>query len=291
MESLQTAESTLRDQNIWAWNFPKLAFENDALLYSMLAISALHIAKTEPENLEAIDQHRSYLDLGIRRHSEDICNIDKFNANAISLTSSFLRIASFAVLQERTLTPYVPPSEWLHMTRSAGRLLRLTLAHNDDENSIMMRMTRRVPFDVFKEDPFENTNNPELLRLLANDHLDNPVEMIDEESQHAYRSTINQLGAVIDAIKAEEAAPSVGRRMILFAIWIRPRFIDLVDERQPRALVILAHYFALLARFRRLWWIGDTGVRETRAIEKILPMEWQSLMALPQKFLQEDLEM
>ena len=49
---------------------------------------------------------------------------------------------------------------------------------------------------------------------------------------------------------------------MLFPYSIEKGFINLVKEQRPRALVILAHYFGLLARLKYVWFIGDTGRRE-----------------------------
>ena len=76
------------------------------------------------------------------------------------------------------------------------------------------------------------------------------------------------------------AAISV-RRVIGFPMLVHPRFVTLVEEEQPRALVILAHYFALVARLRGLWWMGDSGRREVLGIQSALPEEWQDAMQWP----------
>ncbi|KJK86263.1 hypothetical protein H633G_09884 [Metarhizium anisopliae BRIP 53284] len=55
---------------------------------------------------------------------------------------------------------------------------------------------------------------------------------------------------------------SVARRLVVFPLLVDARFVDMVDEKRPRALVVMAHYFALLAMLRGFWWVGDAGPRE-----------------------------
>jgi hypothetical protein len=69
---------------------------------------------------------------------------------------------------------------------------------------------------------------------------------------------------------------------------VEKSFIDSVEERRPRALVVLAHYFGLLARFRNFWWIGQAGPREVRAIQQIVEDEWQEMMEWPLKAIEEE---
>jgi hypothetical protein len=54
-----------------------------------------------------------------------------------------------------------------------------------------------------------------------------------------------------------------------------------VEEKRPQALLILAHYFALMARYPSVWWIGKTPKREIQGIRDILPHEYQELMRWP----------
>ena len=59
---------------------------------------------------------------------------------------------------------------------------------------------------------------------------------------------------------------------------VQKQFIDLVDARQPRALVMLAPYFKLLGRFNMMWWISDTGQTEIRGIHSALSDDRRRVM-------------
>lgn len=52
------------------------------------------------------------------------------------------------------------------------------------------------------------------------------------------------------------------------------RFIELVGQGIPRAMVLLAVAFALYVRVKKIWWIGECGMREARGIIGILGNEW-----------------
>jgi hypothetical protein len=79
----------------------------------------------------------------------------------------------------------------------------------------------------------------------------------------------------------------IGRRLILFPILVDQRFIDLVGEGNPRALVILAHFFALVAILKSFWFVGNTGTREVRAIAAHLPAHWQGMLEFPLRLVNE----
>jgi hypothetical protein len=66
------------------------------------------------------------------------------------------------------------------------------------------------------------------------------------------------------------------------------KFVDFLAEKRPRALVILAHYFATVSQLSNVWWLGGgtdgkelTARREVHAIQTVLPDEWQGQMIWP----------
>lgn len=53
--------------------------------------------------------------------------------------------------------------------------------------------------------------------------------------------------------------------------------VELLEEKEPRALVVLAHYFArpgpVAGDLEAVWWIGAIARREDEGIHKCLPDE------------------
>ena len=101
------------------------------------------------------------------------------------------------------------------------------------------------------------------------------------KDQEAYEITVSYIGGIWIAMKGPETSAEIGRRLILFPFVVQSQFIDLIEDQQPRALAVLAHYFALLASFRSVWWIGDTGRREVQALNTVLSGKWHDLMSRP----------
>ncbi|MCJ1391436.1 hypothetical protein MMC18_004300 [Xylographa bjoerkii] len=269
---------------------PQLAFEHTALLYSMYAIAALHLSRLEPANAEAIDAYRNYLGLALQEHRKDVSELTKANSDAACMASSLIRIYAFAILQERPLSPYTPPTQFLYMT--SGTLMVFHEAWNsigDDESSVAVKLVKNMTIWSEGETSFEDSwmaplhesNGLGLSHLLRRNVTEHPPERWDFEIQEAYQLTINYIGSVQIAIAAGEAGEHVLRRLIVFPVLIPKRFIDLVAEEQPRALVVLAHYFALIARFKHVWYIGDGGRSEVRGIQTALSAEWMGMMSWP----------
>jgi len=218
------------------------------------------------------ETHRNYLDLAIRGHSENISHASRENADASCLTSSFLRVCAFAALQGRSLNPYTPPTQWLRMTHGTGRSFHATWHRmSEDETSIAMRVLNRPPIlTPFNEALWAEDDRQDLEQLLQRSREDVANKLWNSSIQEAYNSTLSYVSAINIAIAAEEAPGNTCRELIAFLMLIPKGFTDLVEEHEPRALVVLAYYFVLVAMFRDMvWWVGDAGGREIRGIPTI----------------------
>ncbi|KAH8831080.1 hypothetical protein DL96DRAFT_807635 [Flagelloscypha sp. PMI_526] len=72
-------------------------------------------------------------------------------------------------------------------------------------------------------------------------------------------------------------------RLVMWPIAMSQAFFELIMAKQPRALVIFAHYCALLGQFQDKWVVRNRGKRDIKAIMDILGQdsEWALWMQLP----------
>jgi hypothetical protein len=272
-------------KNMMTMSMADLAFEHDAFLYSLCSFSALHIAKSATDishRRNAMDAYSKYLDMALREHQVDIANLSKANADAVCVTSSLIRNSTMATLANRPLDPYVPPIDWFHMMLGSREVFVAAWPWiEDDESSIARVIAQRKPDMSDTDSLFQESNGESLIHLLQRSPEDEATEPWNDEIQKTYSMVIRYIGGFRIAINANGTADELTRRAVGFAMSIPMEFISLLENVQPRALVILAHYFALLSKLRNIWWIGETGRREVKAIYSILSVEWQRLMAGP----------
>ncbi len=257
----------------------RLALTSDALMHALLAFTASHLKHSDPSDTEAASAHEQYLSMTIREHNEDVANFTRSNIDAACMTATFIRLIACSKEQVRPRRPYSPPMQWLKMVRSACQVYSVALGLvREDHSSLAFRFIDR----------FQDAINPEILQTQANfpprlTHLLHRtdahllVEPWSVRIEHAYASTLNIIGHILDdLITQREAKPDdTCRRLILFPHFLNQYFVDLVDAQQPRALVILGHYFALLKRCSHLWWIGNSGEKELEGLTSVLPEDWR----------------
>jgi len=271
---------------------PELAIQNDGLLYSIYAFAALHVAMTtndHPVKEEAVEAHHRYLGMALRTHQTDISNMGQQNAEMVCLTSIFLRSCYHATLQERCLSPYTPPTQWLRMMRGSCDIAKMALESvGHDEGSIINKLNRPKPDMMDLYTVFNPKNAEGLCHLLRRKQDNVETEPWDLQTQDAYSHTIRYIGGMLTGFLNGESLAEVTKRVVVFSMTASDRFIALLEDRQPRAMVILAHFFAMMAKLRNIWWIGDTGRREIRTIQSVLSEDWDDLMSWPLMALNED---
>jgi hypothetical protein len=270
---------------------PNSAMAFPAWLYSLFSFAAIHIAKTSPspaEQRQFTDTFHKYLDLALQEHRRDVTNLCKELANAVCMTSSMIRNCTQALVQDRELLPYSPPSQWLYMMNGSGDVFVTAWDWVcDDETSLARRIGTAGPdLSNFKE-LFAERKRAALKHLLHRSPADEDVEPWNDETKHAYERTLSYIGGIQIAINEGESLAHTFRRIIAFPMFVPKRYIELVEEEHPRALVVLAYYFSYLARLRSVWWVGDTGRREIRAMQSVLKSPWVELLEWPLEKMEE----
>jgi hypothetical protein len=75
--------------------------------------------------------------------------------------------------------------------------------------------------------------------------------------------------------------------LVAWTLLVPPEYIDLLAERRGEALVILAHYGALVNTHRQQWLFGDGGEYLVRSISQYLGPDWEEWLHWPQQILME----
>ncbi|RSM08239.1 hypothetical protein CDV31_008247 [Fusarium ambrosium] len=106
-------------------------------------------------------------------------------------------------------------------------------------------------------------------------------------SVDAYRKTTSTLQ---QAFSIHHQLRKRGRRFdaaLMFCVTLNEEYIDLLSQRQPEALVILAFYAVLLHWNRDAWVLGDGGEYLINAIAAHLGAHWASWLQWPVSVLEE----
>ena len=267
-------------RHIWNVVVPRLAINYDALLNALMALSLRHMLCAGCQDLVPLDKarllHAQYLEATLQEYRNVVGTVTPDVADAASFTSVVLSLDAFASLRDRDLTEYTAPVQWLQLCRGVTKVFRVTLnlLKGDSEAYINNVVATSGPF-VEPSKIICEVNRNRFLALLVRRPGD------EDEDHAAYVETVTYIGAVQNAVEAGEHINVTMRRLIIYPILFPERFVELLDEHRPRALVILAHFFAVAAHCQTSEWVGNVPEKEILALAGFLAPEYQHELAWP----------
>ena len=269
-------------RQVWMVDIPKMAFQYDNVLYNILSISASHLLRKDPNNQKLVSERERYACLGLREQRKAVAELSPQNSDAVCFASLMILESAFVMLNERSHDPYFPPMEWLQMGRGAGSVFSVALGiakeHKDAKILIVVNAPPKVDDDETLES--EELRKP-FLNLLKPNLFPGHEEVWGADTIETYSRTLSYLGAIQASHDNNEPVFAVGRWLMAFPLVMPDRFLDFVEEMRPRALIILAHYFAIAVQLDSVWWLGNTALGEVVGIQKYLPRECQKYLREP----------
>ncbi|KAI1342246.1 hypothetical protein F5Y15DRAFT_335587 [Xylariaceae sp. FL0016] len=280
--------------HLFRYEIPNLAMKmaqrqgRCSLLYGMFAQSALNLwtrSTDKQEREELIKLQQTYQLMCSKEQRRDIEELSQgigLNADYICFASLKILAHSLALVQTLSIDPWEPPTQWLHMGRGAGdvfEMARKTIPPGVD--SYIRTFTNSPPVIRDPKDTILSDFSP-LAWLL--DYPSSPgsmegqtdQELEDAEVRLVYEKALAYTCSVQRAIDTGEPQYAIVRRLGGFAVWVPREFSRYIEERRPRAMVILAHFMALWLDHEDVWILGKAGEWQIRSIHKNLPIEWSS---------------
>ncbi|KAJ5676030.1 hypothetical protein N7462_008927 [Penicillium macrosclerotiorum] len=282
-----TYRSMARDRSaeaLWQVAIPQLSLRFPALRHGLLALSALQLAGATSRGerkwryLASAREHQTHALTGINSNNAE--NLTTAQCNASFALCCVLLVFSFGYCltddSDEDTDDRGPPDvldeflEVFELTRwlvgammttidrvSAGELY--PLVRPDEARPTMPDMSRLVILSLRRHNTIEAERNPA-----------HETDVYDQALEHLRYS----LERLMNGGEPKDFA-------FCWTYRIPVRFQDLVRERQPFALVVLAHYAVVLHHLRESWWMGNWGARILREIVDSLEPEWQELISWP----------
>lgn len=280
-------------RRLWTKTIPEMALSHDSILHAMLASSATNLLRANPGDKELFAARQNYFIHALQAQRQEVAKLTVDNAEVACFAALLISITSLAMLKERSLHPYQPPMEWLQVGRGAGTVIWqsvetiMTQSKESDHPNLMV-VSGAYPYFGRDESYFSPTMRRSFEGVLTQ-HLPSGDDWGDKETRDAYEKTLSYVGSIQMGLNNGEPVYAMSRRIQAFALVVPPRYIELLGMQRPRALVILAHFWATVAHVHNVWWLGEddalseetTAKREIRAIKGVLPPEWSATMVWP----------
>lgn len=266
-------------QTIWTEIAPLAGLQHQFLLDACFATSALHLSR-----LDTADQHlesRSvmYFERAILGHAEAQQRSDiGSTADALFLTTSLITFYGLARCGNPTPQDDDSMFQWLHLGRGARIVyVAFNLRAQTEAAVAAIHAPPNLMDDSVVFDPANITND--LLVLLE---WGADFELMTQEDRTTYAHTLSFISLTYVSAKNGESSLATCRRLLALPSRAPERFHDLVNERRPRALVMLAYHFAACKLIKDdIWWTHRIAERHVARIFHLVPRAWKALMQEP----------
>ena len=286
----------------WAREIPALAFQDDAMLYTILAQSALNLWVLAKDPRERDTMHvlqSTYLGYALREQRDAITGLTRATADRVCMASLLLLRHAFALVQTTIHDEHgawAPPLEWLRIGRGTGRVwtvARSLLAgptSSSDANpagaasssvsTARIQAFINTPPNFDMDEIFAPANRAGYLWLLENpdprdDPDDDDAEASDKVTMRVYENALSYTGWTALAVERGEAEYATQRRLAAFAVWMPDLLEEFCQQRRLRALVVLAWFFRLWIPFSHRWEVSGVGERMIKGIYGVLEEKWR----------------
>ncbi|KAH3965278.1 hypothetical protein HBI24_028490 [Parastagonospora nodorum] len=267
---------------VFSTHLVKTAFSYPFLLHAILALGALHLSRLEgpsssshTEYVSLADQHH---DAALNDFRTRVLNIDDTNWEAVLMFAG--------ALFPYSCTASVTASDDLDLA-FGNFLSNLVLTRRVRpmvtgfyQEMMKSELGAMIPSDVeginweTKEVPVE-TELVQLRKFAEVVHHIYPPDIIDA---YGYAIHILELTFVV---AAESARPPSDALLKIWIHFVSDRYVELLSERQPGSLIILAHYAVLLHRSRQYWYLDGEAEQILNIANAFVPTEWQSWLEWP----------
>ena len=262
-------------EDMFSCYIPKMAFDNVYLLHALLSLAALHMSRSEPEHRsEHLLRARHHHHTALTQFRSEVKSLPGSNFPAIAVFNAFIFPYSCAIStsSDSIEDAFESILSALVLTRMIKPLMQ---ASGMFEWMRQSEIGRLMPKDVYslKWNDSEPPVNTELVQLRkfseAFQHI-YPPDIIE-----AYKEAIRLLELLFDATRNLQKPPSDS----LLRIWIHfvpARFVELLSEKQPGALIIFAHYGVILSQGRHYWFLEGMDELILAIADAFVPIESRS---------------
>lgn len=287
--NITTPQNQEANLDIWRNSIPAMAFAgNQQLMDAILAIAALHIRSYSPNDKDIVRASHAYMASCLSSYSASLAaGIDASNAPSMFITAVLIAMQSTAsrifTKDESHFAPknvsgasehagfgsnYQPPLTWFHSFQGVKTVVAASwswLKESDDILSIIdAQPVLNLNFSRATEGFFGHLLHGMHDEVAARYPCSTGPDGSPLGESELATSTRQAYQHAVATLNWAHTKP--GNGALSFPATVSKRFVELIEERQPRALAILAAFFALLKVLDNVWWLQGMARREVLGI-------------------------
>lgn len=266
--------------DVWRKSIPQMAVSHPFLMHGILALSALHLRTLQPHRAAelgaiAITSEQAALP-SFRRL---VANLDPGNENIHAVFAFSTFVVPYMLGISGTFDdaigriPRIGEPHWFHAMRGWAALLKdhWKIIFDGPFKPVMGRTPDIIEYAFNPED----AHLASLHGMLTSSPSASEKDIEDLET---CRSALDEWRRVCALPFAPSRTVSLGVSLFVWPGTVSEEYVQLLHEKRPEALVILAHYCVLLKRLGALWFLKGAGDKLMNAVVEELDEEWHPWM-------------
>lgn len=286
-------------RELWQVHVPQWSMTFSSILHLLLAFSALHRGHQQPASAPELrnryvaqaDQHFTF---GVSTVTSILSQFELVPENAqpiyiAAILICFIYFARGPPPGEYLVFSDTGQAEWLVLLRGVRLIVSTRHQHifkgvmvppNADQEMMKQRYISPEWLEIWRGDQRQLLEVRQLVRQRGADFAQG----------NSYVSLVDSLMQTFEDayVKMSAHRERVGLMQIIIGWLYRlpEEYISLLQEKQPPALVILAHWSILLQHIRPVWYMRGWDYHVVDAVRRFLPWDWREWASWPLRRIQ-----
>jgi len=242
----------------------RLAFTNQDLMDALLGFSAFNLRRLDSTDRTLAQASHVYLTRAISAHAAQLSKgVDNNNGEVLFATACLIAFTSISSQQYISASQNGLPLHWFQPWNGPRAVAAAAWHHfQDPELKILLEHER-----VNQVPPELDEDSPPIFDFLLED-LDR--EATDEDTVQAYELSVVWLTRMYYNPHSEY--------VFKFTTKVQPKFVKMLEQKDPRTLTIVGYFFMLLRVMDKVWWLPVMTKEQFWALVGMLPEKWRPRM-------------
>lgn len=269
---------------LWQKHAVELGFKHDFLLRGILAVSALHQSYLKPHLKSDFDvQASTHQSIALHSFQETLGNVNETNCHALFAFSCIIIVLSFASSSKDKASDFQTDIlHWLYLLRGCNEVLKLY------RDTLRSSFLKPLLDELHYAENHTAHNIEDVDRIMDLFSLCNPASLGDKERSQACTLAIHALlSTFVQASILRNRGEGTVLASFVWSVNLPPKFLDMLSEKQPEALVILAHYCVLIywGEIQDTWFLVGWARYMLDTIKELTPMQWHEHLRWPDSII------
>ncbi|KAH7346477.1 hypothetical protein BKA65DRAFT_502535 [Rhexocercosporidium sp. MPI-PUGE-AT-0058] len=242
----------------------RLAFTNQDLMDALLGFSAFNLRRLDSSDRTLAQASHVYLTRAISAHASQLSKgINDNNGEVLFATACLIAFTSISSQQYISSSQSGLPMHWFQPWNGPRAVAAAAWHHFQDPDLKTMLEHERIN----QVPPKLDEDSPPIFDFLLSD-LDR--EATDPETVQAYDLSVLWLTRMYYNPHSEY--------VFKFTTKVQPKFVKMLEQKDPRTLTIVGYFFMLLKVMDKVWWLPVMTKEQFWTLVAMLPDEWRPKM-------------